>query len=82
VVEVPSEPEDEKDYVRNVQKYGRYGIDFYMIADSFKKRATLMSEPQASGYGMGHRDPLRSAGRLHSGHRGVREDRHEDLSHT
>ncbi|WP_234328144.1 Uma2 family endonuclease [Streptomyces sp. NRRL S-37] len=26
VVEVPSEPEDEKDYVRNVRKYGRFGI--------------------------------------------------------
>ncbi|WP_406172609.1 Uma2 family endonuclease [Streptomyces sp. NBC_00996] len=51
VVEVPSEPEDEKDYVRNVQKYGRYGIDFYMIADPFKKMVTLMSEPHASGYG-------------------------------
>jgi hypothetical protein len=50
-VEVPSEPEDEKDYVRNVQKYGRYGIDFYMIADPFKKTVTLMSEPRASGYG-------------------------------
>ncbi|WP_206440268.1 Uma2 family endonuclease [Streptomyces scabichelini] len=51
VVEVPSEPEDEKDYVRNVQKYGRFGIDFYMIADPFKKVVTLMSEPHASGYG-------------------------------
>jgi Uma2 family endonuclease len=51
VVEVPSEPEDEKDYVRNVQKYGRFGIDFYMIADPFQKVVTLMSEPHASGYG-------------------------------
>lgn len=51
VVEVPSEPEDEKDYVRNVQKYGRFGIDFYMIADPFKKTVTLLSEPHASGYG-------------------------------
>lgn len=51
VVEVPSEPEDEKDYVRNVRKYGRFGIDFYMIADPFKKTVTLMSEPHASGYG-------------------------------
>jgi hypothetical protein len=51
VAEVPSEPEDEKDYVRNVQKYGRFGIDFYMIADPFKKVVTLMSEPHASGYG-------------------------------
>ncbi|MGW1004891.1 Uma2 family endonuclease [Streptomyces sp. NPDC002520] len=51
VVEVPSEPGDEKDYVRNVQKYGRFGIGFYMIADPFEKMVTLMSEPQASGYG-------------------------------
>ncbi|GHE74259.1 hypothetical protein GCM10018782_54980 [Streptomyces griseoaurantiacus] len=51
VVEVPSEPEDEKDYVRNVRKYGRYGIDFYLIADPFKRMVTLMSEPHASGYG-------------------------------
>jgi Uma2 family endonuclease len=51
VVEVPSEPEDEKDYVRNVRKYGRFGIDFYMIADPFKRTVTLMSEPCASGYG-------------------------------
>lgn len=50
VAEVPSEPEDEKDYVRNVQKYGRFGIDHYMIADPFKKVVTLMSEPHASGY--------------------------------
>lgn len=51
VVEVPSEPEDEKDYVRTVQKYGRYGIEYYMIADPFKEVVTLMSEPHASGYG-------------------------------
>ncbi|MCD9873639.1 Uma2 family endonuclease [Streptomyces guryensis] len=51
VVEVPSEPEDEKDYVRNVRKYGRFGVDFYMIADPFKQTVTLMSEPHASGYG-------------------------------
>ncbi len=37
--------------MRNVRKYGRYGIDFYMIADPFKKTVTLMSEPHASGYG-------------------------------
>ena len=57
VVEIPSEPDDEKDYVRNVQKYGRFGIDFYMIADPFKKVVTLMSEPQASGYGQVVRIP-------------------------
>ncbi|MFI9610452.1 Uma2 family endonuclease [Streptomyces sp. NPDC052023] len=51
VVEVPSEPDDEKDYVRNVRKYGRYGIDVYLIADPFKKAVTLMTEPHASGYG-------------------------------
>ncbi|MFE9453598.1 Uma2 family endonuclease [Streptomyces sp. NPDC006739] len=51
VVEVPSEPEDEKDYVRNVRKYGRSGIDFYMIADPFRKTVTMMSKPHASGYG-------------------------------
>ena len=51
VVEVPSEPDDEKDYIRNLRKYGRYGIEFYMIADPFKRLVTLMSEPQASGYG-------------------------------
>ncbi|MET8215642.1 hypothetical protein [Streptomyces hirsutus] len=26
MVEVPSEPKDEKDYVRNVQKYGCFGV--------------------------------------------------------
>ncbi|WMX45928.1 Uma2 family endonuclease [Streptomyces roseicoloratus] len=51
VVEVPSEPDDEKDYVRNVRKYGRYGIDFYVIADPFRKMVTMMSEPHASGHG-------------------------------
>ncbi|MEU1697638.1 Uma2 family endonuclease [Streptomyces pseudogriseolus] len=51
VVEVPSEPEDEKEHVRNVRKYGRFGIDVYMIADPFKQMVTLMSEPHASGYG-------------------------------
>lgn len=51
VVEVPSEPDDEKDYVRNVRKYGRFGIEFYMIADPFRKAVTLMTEPRDSGYG-------------------------------
>ncbi|MFE5599904.1 Uma2 family endonuclease [Streptomyces coelicoflavus] len=51
VVEVPSEPEDEKDYVRNVQKHGRFGIGFYLVADSFKAMVTVMSEPHGSGYG-------------------------------
>ncbi|MFB6555711.1 hypothetical protein [Streptomyces sp. NPDC056405] len=51
VVEVPSEPEDEKDYVRNVQKYGRFGINFYLVADPFKAMVTVMSEPHAAGYG-------------------------------
>ncbi|MCX2927359.1 Uma2 family endonuclease [Streptomyces sp. NEAU-W12] len=49
-VAVPSESEGEKDYVRNVQKYGRFGIDFYMIADPFETTVTLMSEPHAVGY--------------------------------
>ncbi|MFB7084127.1 Uma2 family endonuclease [Streptomyces sp. NPDC056296] len=51
VVEGSSEPEDEKDYVRNVQKYGRFGIDFYPVADPFKAMVTVMSEPYGSGYG-------------------------------
>jgi len=51
VLEVASEPDDEKDYVRNVRKYGRYGIDVYLIADPFKKAVTLMTEPYAGGYG-------------------------------
>jgi hypothetical protein len=50
VLEVTSEPEDEKDFVRNVRKYGRFGIDVYMIADPFNAIVTLMSEPHASGY--------------------------------
>ncbi|MFD5648885.1 Uma2 family endonuclease [Streptomyces sp. NPDC127039] len=49
VVEVPSEPEDEKDYVRDVQKYGRFGIGFYLVADPFKAVVTVMSEPHGSG---------------------------------
>ncbi|WP_246563501.1 Uma2 family endonuclease [Streptomyces roseirectus] len=51
VVEVASEPDDEKDYVRNVRKYGRYGIDVYLLADPFKKAVTLMTEPHSNGYG-------------------------------
>lgn len=51
VVEVPSEPDDEKDYVRNVRKYSRYGIPAYLIADPFRRSCTLMTEPQARGYG-------------------------------
>ncbi|NGO70542.1 Uma2 family endonuclease [Streptomyces sp. SB3404] len=51
VVEVPSEPDDDKDYVRNVRKYGRYGIRTYLVADPFKGVCTLMTEPYATGYG-------------------------------
>jgi Uma2 family endonuclease len=51
VVEVTSEPDDQKDYVRNVQKYGRFGIDLYIIADPFTRIVTLKSEPHAAGYG-------------------------------
>lgn len=51
VVEVPSEPDDEKDYVRNVRRYGRYAIEFCVIADPFRKVVTLMTEPRDSGHG-------------------------------
>ncbi|MDJ1138153.1 Uma2 family endonuclease [Streptomyces iconiensis] len=51
VVEIPSEPDDEKDYVRNVHKYSRYGIPSYLIADPFRRVCTLMTEPHANGYG-------------------------------
>ncbi|GAA2628415.1 Uma2 family endonuclease [Streptomyces axinellae] len=50
VVEVPSRPDDEKDYVRNVRKYGRFGIDCYLIADPFKQVCTVMTESHATGY--------------------------------
>ncbi|MBO8194126.1 Uma2 family endonuclease [Streptomyces oryzae] len=50
VLEVPSRPNDDKDYVRNVAKYARFGIDLYLIADPFKKLCTLMTEPHATGY--------------------------------
>ncbi len=50
VVEVTSEPDDEKDYVRNVRKYGRFGVDCYVIADPFKRMCTVLTEPVATGY--------------------------------
>jgi Uma2 family endonuclease len=50
VVEVASRPEDKEHYVRNVAKYGRYGIETYLIADPFKQVCTLMTEPQPTGY--------------------------------
>ncbi|RCG20905.1 Uma2 family endonuclease [Streptomyces diacarni] len=49
-LEVPSRPDDDKDYVRNVAKYARFGVDLYVIADPFKKLCTLMTEPYATGY--------------------------------
>ncbi|MEU7313414.1 Uma2 family endonuclease [Streptomyces sp. NPDC007083] len=49
-LEVASRPGDEKDYVRNVAKYGRYGIATYVIADPFKQVCTLMTGPQPTGY--------------------------------
>ncbi|MFI8851364.1 Uma2 family endonuclease [Streptomyces sp. 891-h] len=49
-VEVTSRPDDDKDYVRNVAKYARFGIELYLIADPFKKLCTLMTEPHATGY--------------------------------
>ncbi|MGP3985376.1 Uma2 family endonuclease [Streptomyces sp. 3N207] len=51
VAEVASRPGDEKDYVRNVAKYARFGIDLYLIADPFKQLCTLLTEPHATGYG-------------------------------
>lgn len=50
VAEVPSRPDDDKDYVRNVAKYARFGIELYLIADPFKQLCTLMTEPHATGY--------------------------------
>ncbi|WP_369207012.1 Uma2 family endonuclease [Streptomyces sp. PU-14G] len=50
VVEVTSRPDDDKDYVRNVRKYGRFGIDCYLIADPFRQVCTLMTESHATGY--------------------------------
>ncbi|MFE9331299.1 Uma2 family endonuclease [Streptomyces sp. NPDC006925] len=51
VLEVPSRPDDGKDYVRNVAKYARFGIDLYLIAYPFKQLCTVMTEPYATGYG-------------------------------
>lgn len=42
--------------MRNVRKYGRFGIDLYIIADPFTKIVTLMSEPHAAGYGGGTKE--------------------------
>ncbi len=50
VVEVVSRADDDKDYVRNVAKYGRFGIECYVIADPFKRTCTVMSESHATGY--------------------------------
>ncbi|NSC23609.1 Uma2 family endonuclease [Streptomyces albus subsp. chlorinus] len=50
IADVVSEPDGRKDYVRNVAKYARFGIDLYLIADPFKQLCTLMTEPHATGY--------------------------------
>jgi len=50
IADVINEPGSPRHYVRNVAKYARFGIDFYLIADPFKKLCTLMTEPHATGY--------------------------------
>ncbi|MFD7918665.1 Uma2 family endonuclease [Streptomyces sp. NPDC059740] len=50
-VEVVSQPGDPKDYERNVVKYGRFGVPHYLVADPFRRRVTLFSEPFTAGYG-------------------------------
>ncbi|SEO77912.1 Uma2 family endonuclease [Actinacidiphila rubida] len=49
--EVVSRPGDRNDYVIKVEKYGRYGVGVYVIADPFTRVCTLFEKPNGSGYG-------------------------------
>lgn len=48
--EVVSRRGDPNDYVLKVEKYGRYGVGVYVIADPFTRVCTLFEKPKASGY--------------------------------
>ena len=49
--EVVSTPDDENDYIVKVEKYARYGVGAYVIADPFRALCTVFTEPGGSGYG-------------------------------
>lgn len=49
--EVVSQPGDPNDYVLKVQKYGRFGVGVYVIADPFTRMCTVFEDPSGSGYG-------------------------------
>jgi Uma2 family endonuclease len=48
--EVVSKPGDPNDYVLKVEKYGRYGVGVYVIADPFTRLCTVFEQPTGSGY--------------------------------
>lgn len=48
--EVVSRPADPNDYVLKVEKYGRFGVGVYVIADPFTRVCTVFEEPKGSGY--------------------------------
>ncbi|WP_225848122.1 Uma2 family endonuclease [Streptomyces sp. HPF1205] len=48
--EVVSRPGDPNDYVLKVEKYGRYGVGVYVIADPFTRLCTVFEQPTGSGY--------------------------------
>lgn len=49
--EVVSKPGDPNDYVLKVEKYGRYGVGVYVIADPFTRICTVFGQPRGTGYG-------------------------------
>ncbi|MBY8880184.1 Uma2 family endonuclease [Streptomyces sp. PLK6-54] len=49
--EVVSRPGDPNDYVLKVEKYGRYGVGVYVVADPFTRICTVFEQPQGTGYG-------------------------------
>lgn len=48
--EVVSKPGDPNDYVLKVEKYGRFGVGVYVIADPFTRICTLFEQPKGTGY--------------------------------
>jgi hypothetical protein len=45
-----SRPADPNHYVLKVEKYGRFGVGVYVIADPFTRVCTVFEEPKGSGY--------------------------------
>ncbi|MEV5505128.1 Uma2 family endonuclease [Streptomyces orinoci] len=49
-IEVVSSDSDDQDYVTKVAKYGRFGIETYLIIDPFKRVCTLYEGALPTGY--------------------------------